>query len=32
MALFFADFKDQNTILDLPPVDRGMLENRVFKQ
>jgi hypothetical protein len=29
MSLFFADFKDQNTILDLPPVDRDVLEKNV---
>jgi hypothetical protein len=29
MALFYADFKDQNSILDPPPVDRDVLEKAV---
>jgi hypothetical protein len=31
MALFFAEFKDENTILDPPPIDRGILERNVNK-
>ena len=29
MALFYADFKDQNSILEPPPVDRPLLQKAV---
>lgn len=29
MALFYADFKDENSILEPPPVDRSLLKKAV---